>query len=43
MDAVGKEERIFPQHDKEFMQIRQRDILGNYAEKMGALLASLDS
>ena len=43
MDAVGKEERIFPQHDKEFKQIRQRDILGNYAEKMGALLASLDS
>ena len=35
MDAVGKEERIFPQHDKEFMQLRLRDILGNYAEKNG--------
>ncbi len=35
-DAVGKEERIFPQHAKEFMQIRQREILGNYAEKNGS-------
>ena len=37
MDAVGKEERIFPQHDKEFMQLRLRDIWGNYAEKNGGL------
>ena len=35
MDAAGKEERIFPQHDKGFMQLRLRDILGNYAEKNG--------
>ena len=34
---LEKKSGFFPQHDKEFMQIRQRDILGNYAEKKWGL------
>ena len=30
---LEKKSGFFPQHDKEFMQLRLRDILGNYAEK----------
>ena len=30
-----KKSGFFPQHDKGFMQLRLRDILGNYAEKNG--------
>lgn len=30
-----KKSGFFPQHDKGFMQLKQRDILGNYAEKNG--------
>ena len=32
---LEKKSGFFPQHDKGFMQLRQRDILGNYAEKNG--------
>ena len=32
---LEKKSGFFPQHDKEFMQLRLRDILGNYAEKNG--------
>ena len=30
---LEKKSGFFPQHDKGFMQLRLRDILGNYAEK----------
>ena len=43
MMLPAKKSGFFSQHDKRFMQLRQRDILGNHAEKMGALLASLYS
>ena len=34
---LEKKSGFFPQHDKEFMQLRLRDILGNYAEKKWGL------
>ena len=40
---LEKESGFFPQHDKGFMQLKQRDILEIMQKKMGALLASLDS
>lgn len=40
---LEKKSGFFPQHDKGFMQLKQRDILEIMQKKMGALLASLDS
>lgn len=38
---LEKKSGFFPQHDKEFMQLRLRDILGNYAEKKWGALARI--